>query len=355
MPEDKSSKTEKPTQWKLRKAKKEGNVPRSKEINEGMILLTISLMMIYYLPFVANKIKDSFVFYYGLAGTMRLNMTNFIYIMRESLLTYTYILLPITFLFILVSFITTISQGGFFIKFKKLSLNFGRLNPVKGIKKILISRGTIVELIKNFLKVVVISWIAYTTIKGSVEKIIFISRNPLLVILKQMGSIAFSITFKVALFIIFLSIFDYLYQKYDYIENLKMSKQEVKEEFKQYEGDPHIKGRIRNIQYGYAMKRMMQEVPKADVVITNPTHYAVALKYDKTKMKAPELVAKGVDYIALKIKSVAKENNVPIVENPPLARRIYRDVELNETITVELYQAVAEVLAYVYKLKNRRV
>ncbi len=355
MPEDKSSKTEKPTQWRLKKAKDEGNVPRSKEISEGVILLTISLMMIYYLPFIGNKIKDSFVFYYGLAGSMRLNSTNFIFVMRNGLMTYVSILIPITALFIMISFITTIPQGGFFIKFKKLSLNFGRLNPVKGIKKVLISRGTIVELIKNFIKVSIIAWIAFSTISGNFEKIMFITRNPLIIILKIIGSIAFAITFKVALFIMFLSIFDYLYQKYDYIENLKMSKKEIKEEFKQYEGDPQIKGRIRNIQFGYAMKRMMQEVPKADVVITNPTHFAVALKYDKSSMKAPELVAKGVDYIALKIKQVAKENSVPIVENPPLARRIYKDVEINETITVELYQAVAEVLAYVYKLKKRRL
>ncbi len=350
---DKGDKTEKPTHWRLQKAKKEGNVPRSKEITEGFILLMLAISMIYYLPFLGKTIINSFNFFYSLAANMRVNEENFIYLMGNALSIFALILIPITIIFIGVSFITTIAQGGFKFRLKKLSLNLERLNFFKGVKKILVSRGTIVELIKNFIKIIVIGWIAYTTLKGNLDKIVFLSGRPLDIILRDMGTIAFSIAFKVAIFVLFLSIFDYLYQRYDYMENLKMSKQEVKEEYKQYEGNPQIKGKLRNIQYSFAMKRMMQEVPKADVVITNPEHYAVALKYDKERMRAPELVAKGVDYIALKIKSVARENDVPIVENPPLARRIYRDVELNEPIPVELYQAVAEVLAYVFKLKNR--
>ncbi len=351
---DKGDKTEKPTHWRLQKARREGNIPRSKEINEGFILLMLAISMIYYLPFVGRTIIDSFRYFYSVAPYFRLDITNFIHLMGVALKIFVIIMIPISVFFLAVSVITTVSQGGFKFTFKRLSWNFERLNFFKGFKKIIASRGTLVELLKNFIKIIVIAWISYTTIKGNLDKLIFLSQKPFEVILRNIGEVAFSISFKVAIFILFLSIFDYIYQRYDYMENLKMSKQEVKEEFKQYEGNPQIKGRIRNIQYSYAMKRMMQEVPKADVVITNPEHYAVALKYDKDKMQAPEVVAKGADYIALKIKSVAKENDVPIVENPPLARRIYKDVEIGDPIPMELYQAVAEVLAYVFKLKGRR-
>ncbi len=351
---DKGDKTEKPTHWRLQRAKREGNVPRSREINDGVSIFMMAIVLMVMIPYFGRISIESFRHFYSLTY-LRISTENFIVFMRDFGTVLLKVTLPVFAIMIFVNILVTTVQGGFMIKFSRLSLNWGRLNPISGLKRLFVSRRTFVELLKNMLKVVVILWIGYGELKKAILSIYSMPSLPLIEITKIVGKIALFFTLKVAVFILFFSILDYLYEKYEYIENLKMSKQEVKEEFKNYEGNPLIKSEFRKQQFRFAMRRMMQEVPKADVVITNPEHYAVALKYERERMKAPELVAKGADYIAFQIKKIAKENNVPIVENPLLARRIYRDVEIGEEIPVELYQAVAEVLAYVYKIKRRAV
>ncbi len=351
---DKGDKTEKPTHWRLQRAKREGNVPRSREINDGVSIFIMAIILMAVIPYFSKTSIESFRYFFSFSN-YRLTPETFIFYMKTIGIIVLKITLPVFLVMIFVGILVTSVQGGFRIKFSRLSLNWGRLNPVAGLKRLLLSRRTLVELLKNILKVVVILWIGYGEMKRAIPLLFTITSLPVVEITRDIGKIALIFTIKVAIFILFFSILDYLYEKYEYIENLKMTKQEVKEEFKNYEGDPRIKSEFRKQQYRFAMRRMMQEVPKADVVITNPEHYSVALKYDSKQMKAPQVVAKGADYLAFKIRKIAKDNNVPIIENPPLARRLYRDVEVGEEIPVELYQAVAEVLAYVYKLKRRAI
>jgi flagellar biosynthesis protein FlhB len=193
----------------------------------------------------------------------------------------------------------------------------------------------------------------YTTLMGEKAKLLGLGHAPLESTFSFIASLTLKLGIKIGAILIVLAIFDYIYQKYEYEKSLKMSKQDIKDEYKKSEGDPLIKGKIRAKQRQMAMQRMMQEVPKADVIITNPTHFAVALKYDSNNMQAPTVIAKGADYVALKIKEVAKKNGIITMENKPLARAIFAQVEIGESIPAELFQAVAEVLAYVYKMKGK--
>lgn len=353
MAQEKDNKTEEPTGYRLNQAKKEGNIPRSREIGEGLALMAMTLSMVYFLPFSGKRVIAIFRYYFSLTAEKGLSDTSFLSALTNAGAFYVGLLLPLFILFISLAFFASAAQGSINIHLKRVQFKADKLNFFTGIKRVLFSKATAVELLKNFLKLIVIGWIAYGIIDNELPTILGLPGLPLMDILRKLGSLLFSLSFKTALFILSLSLLDYLYQKFEFRQNLKMSKQEVRDEYKMNEGDPRIKGKIRNVQYSYAMKRMIQEVPKADVIITNPTHYAVALLYDRKSMTAPQLLAKGADLVAQRIREKGKEHNVPIVENPPLARRIYGDVEVGDSIPLDLFQAVAEVLAYVYKLKNR--
>jgi len=213
----------------------------------------------------------------------------------------------------------------------------------------------VVEMLKSILKIVIVSWVAYSYLKSKADEVIELMSADLLNVLSFIGDAAFTVALRICFAMVILGLLDFLYQKFDYEKNLKMTKQEIKDEYKQTEGNPEIKQRIKQKQRQMSMKRMMQDIPKADVVITNPTHFAVAIKYDAQKSSAPFVVAKGQDYIALRIKQIATDNKVQIVENRPLARTLYSTVDIGEAIPLELYQAVAEILAFVYNLKNGKV
>ena len=203
------------------------------------------------------------------------------------------------------------------------------------------------------MKMLIIGYVVYTTLMGEKAKLLGLGHAPLESTFSFIASVTLTLGIKIGVILIVLAIFDFIYQKYEYEKSLKMSKQDIKDEYKKSEGDPLIKGKIRAKQRQMAMQRMMQEVPKADVIITNPTHFAVALKYDSNNMQAPTVIAKGADYVALKIKEVAKKNGIMTMENKPLARAIFAQVEIGDSIPAELFQAVAEVLAYVYKVKGK--
>ena len=226
------------------------------------------------------------------------------------------------------------------------------MDPIKGLKKI-ISPQSLIELLKSIVKILMISYLVYTTLKNQANLLFRLYDMPLLQAINLTGSIVINMGIKISTFYIIIAVLDFLYQKWKFAEDMKMSKQEVKEEMKNAEGDPQIKGKIRQKMREASRRRMMQSVPEADVVITNPTHYAVAVKYDADEYAAPMVTAKGEDYLAQKIKEIARENNVEIIEDKPLARMLYANVEIGELIPPELYQAVAEVLAVVYHAQGR--
>lgn len=243
-------------------------------------------------------------------------------------------------------------QFKFQISTKPLQPKFSKLNPVSGMKK-LFSKEKIVELIKSIAKIILIMAVVYNTIKGDWVYLVKFYQMPLTQAIELIGSIVINMGLKISLVFMVIAFADLFYQRWKFHEDIKMSKQEVKDEYKNAEGDPQIKGKIRQKMREASQRRMMQDVPKADVVITNPTHYAVAIRYDANEGSAPKVLAKGADFVAQKIKEIARENNVEIVENKPLARMLYANVEIGQEVPPELYQSVAEVLALVYKMQGR--
>ncbi len=243
-------------------------------------------------------------------------------------------------------------QVGFLVSGEALTPDPNRLNPVSGFGN-LFQKTKLVDLVKSVLKVVMVAWVAYVTLKGRLTDLPYLADLPPRSLLVFMLELGFQILKNVLLAYVAVALLDYAFQRWQFEERNKMSKQEVKDEFKETEGDPLIKSRIRALQREMARRRMMAEVPTSDVVVTNPTHFAVALRYEAGAMAAPEVVAKGADRVALKIIELAREHGVPLYQDPPIARALHRQVELGETIPAEMFQAVAEILAHVYRLAER--
>ena len=250
-----------------------------------------------------------------------------------------------------ITFIVTVYQVGWKVTAKPMEPKLSKFNPINGFKRIF-SKDSLFELLKSLVKVGVIAYVAYTNIVDEANNLFILYDISLNQAIALVGSIIIEFGIEISVIFIVIGLIDYIYQKWKFGEDMKMTKQEVKDEYKNTEGDPQIKGRIRQKMREASQRRMMQDVPKADVVITNPTHFAVAIKYDAEVSRAPIVVAKGEDYLAQKIKEVARENHVEIVENKPLARMLYHNVDIGAEIPPELYQAVAEVLAMVYHMKN---
>jgi flagellar biosynthetic protein FlhB len=253
---------------------------------------------------------------------------------------------------LVVSVLANMFQFSFKVSTKPLQPKFSKINPVSGFKR-LFSKDKIIELIKAIAKVVLITYVVYETIKDDWVYLFKFYEMPLNQAIELIGNIVINLGLKISVVFLIIAFADLFYQRYKFHEDIKMTKQEVKDEYKNTEGDPQIKGKLRSKMREASQRRMMQDVPKADVVITNPTHYAVAILYDASKAPAPVVLAKGADYLALKIKEIAKDNKVEIVENKPLARMLYANVDIGQQIPPELYQAVAEVLAMVYKMQGK--
>lgn len=261
---------------------------------------------------------------------------------------------PLVTLTLLVGLVSQLAQVGFSFSAERLKLHFERLNPASNFGHLFSLRG-LMELIKSVVIFLIIAYIAVSVVKDEFGSLSMLPLMPVNHILLRFGALVYRICLRVSIFLIVLAVADYLFQRFQHEKNLKMTKQEVREDQKDVEGDPKIKGRIRKMQVNLMRRRMMAAVPKADVVITNPTEYAVALAYDADEMAAPQVVAKGKDYLARKIRDIARANDVPIVENPPVARALYKAVEVGQQIPLSLYQAVAEILAFVYKAKMNRL
>ncbi|NOV03153.1 flagellar biosynthesis protein FlhB [Paenibacillus planticolens] len=345
-------KTEPATAKKRQDARKKGQVAKSMDLPAALILLFTFLSFIMFGGFMKEKMINIFRNVYENQLTMEVTAGNvqvlFVDLLKQGL----FILGPIFLLVVLIAFIGNYAQIGFMFIGEPLMMKFNKINPLEGFKRIF-SLRSVMDFLKSTLKMTIIGYVVYTTLMGEKAKLLGLGHTPLESAFSFIATVTLKLGIKIGAVLIVLAIFDYIYQKYEYEKSLKMSKQDIKDEYKKSEGDPLIKGKIRAKQRQMAMQRMMQEVPKADVIITNPTHFAVALKYDSTNMQAPTVIAKGADYVALKIKEVAKQNGVMTMENKPLARAIFAQVEIGDSIPADLFQAVAEVLAYVYKMKGK--
>jgi flagellar biosynthesis protein FlhB len=351
----KQEKTEKPTGWRLQEARKKGNVPRSRELTVNMTLFLDVLFFALFFPFMGSSLISFMQHYFSRAGEIEITASALKTIAEHSFHFYLTILGPLFIITMAAVFILTVAQGGFHFVISNLHFNFGKFNVIKGIRNIILSPEAALELLKSFLKVMAIGGIAFMSIRHEIPIFMGLSQATLTTILFTVGKAILRLTLYIILFLLVLSIADYMVMRFMHIRRLKMTKQEVKDEFKMHEGDPLIKQKMRAIRMQRAMRRMMAQVPKADVVITNPSHYAIALKYELKKMAAPQVLAKGQDLVAKRIKTLAAEHHIPVVENPPLARALFAVVEVGSFIPVEFFKPVAEILAYIYRVKGRKV
>lgn len=351
-------KTEPATQKKLTDARKEGQVAKSREIANGMGLLSLFLVLKLYVgsmgtslmelfPGIYNDIPDIVTFRYGY-----MSQADAARVFKQMLLQVLIVIAPILLIGVLVAFLCDVVQVKWKPTAKPLKPKFSKLNPISGFKKI-ISVNSLVELIKSIAKIGLILIICYTYLKDKWVLLLNLYDVTLMQGLQLAAETVTDLGIRISAVYMVIALADYIYQKVKFNNDMKMTKQEIKEEYKQSEGDPQIKGKIRQKMREASQRRMMQDLPQADVVITNPTHYAVAIKYDPEVADAPIVLAKGEDYLARRIKEVAKENSIEIVENKPLARMLYANVEVGQAVPPELYQAVAEVLAFVYHLQGK--
>ncbi|MBQ2802533.1 MAG: flagellar biosynthesis protein FlhB [Lachnospiraceae bacterium] len=350
--------TEPATQKKLSDARKEGQVAKSKEIANGLGLLAFFLVLKLMVGNIGTQLLNLYEVFYGRIpelttfwqGHMPENDVRLVF--RQMMLEVLIIIAPILLISFAVAFLSDVFQVKWQLTTKPLMPKLNKLNPVSGFKK-LFSPNALVELVKSILKIGLITYICYDYIK---DKWIVIFELYDMTLLQALSVIADTVTdlgIRISIVYMLIAGADYVYQKFKFSRDMRMSKQEIKEEYKQAEGDPQIKGKIRRRMQEASQRRMMQSLPQADVVITNPTHYAVAIKYDPEVADAPIVIAKGEDFLAAKIKEVAKENHIEIVENKPLARMLYANVDIGQAVPPELYQAVAEVLAFVYHLQGK--
>ncbi|CAG7623674.1 flagellar biosynthesis protein FlhB [Paenibacillus allorhizosphaerae] len=345
-------KTEPATPKKRQEARKKGQVAKSMELPAAFILF-FSFLSFYLLGgFMKERLVTLFqsIFYNFL--TLHISMSNVMVLFENVSVQMLLIMGPIFLISIVIAVLGNYLQIGFLMTGDPLMMKFSKINPLEGAKK-LFSLRALVDFLKSVLKMTIIGVVVYQMLWGEKEHIMQLARLPLEEIMIYASSVTLQLGIKIGFILIVMAILDYIYQKYEHEKSLKMSKQDIKDEYKKSEGDPLVKGKIREKQRRMALQRMMAEVPKADVVITNPTHFAVAIQYDAGKMQAPTVIAKGTDYIALKIKQVAKDNGIITMENKPLARALYAQVEIGESIPADMFQAVAEVLAYVYQVKGK--
>lgn len=351
-------KTEQPTSKKLNDARKEGQVAKSKEITNAFELLAFFLLVYFWVEYMGTYFVGNIYDIYSQIPEYTKMYDGYIQdrtfstLFVKSLTRVLFIMAPFLMVGLLVSFITNVVQVKWRPTTKPLKPKFNKLNPVSGFKRFF-SVNSVVELAKSLLKLGLIGYVVYSYLKKNMPPLYQFYGLSLNQGIAQVGALVVNLGIRISLFYMIIALLDYVYQKVKFKNDMKMTKQEVKDEYKNQEGDPQIKGKQRQRMMEASRRRMMQALPQADVVITNPTHYAVAIKYDPELYEAPYVVAKGADYLAQKIKETAKENHIEIVENKPLARMLYANVDVGSVVPPELYQAVAEVLAFVYHLQGK--
>ncbi|MFZ3587906.1 flagellar biosynthesis protein FlhB [Bacillus sp. DJP31] len=345
-------KTEKATPKKRQESRKKGQVAKSQDVNTAILLLFVFLFFWFSGGMMLDGMIDLFVHSFEDYMLMELTEQTAFSILSDLLPEIVLILMPVMLVAMLGGIIANYLQVGFLFSTEAIQFKLEKLDPIKGAKNIYSLRA-IVELLKSTMKISFIGLVAFGVLWSDWDGVLRLSQVSVDEALVFLSSLVLKMGFASTIVLLVLALFDYTYQKFDFEKNIRMSIQDIKDEYKNTEGDPLIKSKIKQKQREMAMQRMMQEVPKADVVITNPTHYAIALKYDDTKMDAPYIVASGVDYIALKIRSIATNHEIPTIENRPLARALYEQTEIGDAVPEEFFKAIAEILAYIYRLNQK--
>ncbi len=348
-------KTEEATPKKLDDARKEGQVAKSHELVTAFSLIALFGSLKVFMSYLVTHFVDCFPLIYNSIevyseGVFERNFAQMY--LNEAMKRVMLIALPMLAAAFVIGFAVNVFQVQWKPTAKPLEPKFSKLDPIKGFKR-MFSLDKLVELLKALVKIAVVGYLAYSTFKDQVGIVSLVYSLELFPAVMLIGNVVINFGLKVSMVFLVIGVADYIYQKFKFARDMRMTKQEIKDEYKQTEGDPKIKGQIRQKMREASQRRMMQKLPEADVVITNPTHLACAIKYDRETAEAPVLIAKGADYLAQKIKDAARENFIPIVENKPLARMLYHNVELDEEIPQELYQMTAEVLAYVYSINGK--
>ncbi len=345
-------KTEAPTEKKRRESREEGQVAFSKELSTAALLAGIVLTLVATSPFILDSFRELMTnIFRQMASADELSVNSIYTLSGEIITTMLPAFTPFLTVIVLVAIFAAVVQVGIQITFKAIVPKFSKLSPLTGIKR-LFSSQSLADFLKSMAKLIIVGFVGYLTYMDKISELNGLSVSTPEAILKYNFTVVAEVAGKIVLALVAIAIFDYFYQRWHHEQQMMMTKQEVKEETKQTEGDPQLKARIRQIQREMSNARMMQEVPKADALIVNPTHFSVAVLYDRDIMAAPEVTAKGVDHMALRMRTIARENNVPILERPELARDLYANVEIGEDIPERFYKAIAEILAFVYRLRK---
>ena len=346
-------KTEVPTEKKRRESREEGQVAFSKELSSAALLAGIVLTLVATSPIILDAMRQLMSqIFRDLAQSEELSIDSIFTLSGEILSIILPAFAPFAAVIIFTGIFASVLQVGVMITFKAISPKFNKISPLTGLKR-LFSSQSLADFLKSMAKLIIVGFVGYLTYIDKITELNGLSVSTPESILIYNFTVVAEVAGKIVLALVAIAIFDYFYQRWHHEQQLMMTKQEVKDETKQTEGDPQLKARIRQIQREMSNARMMQEVPKADAVIVNPTHFSVAILYDRDVMSAPEVIAKGADHLALRMRTVARENNVPILERPELARDLYANVEIGDDIPERFYKAIAEILAFVYRLRKR--
>ncbi len=337
---------------KKQRAREDGNIARSQDLNSGLALAVALLGLVIFGGYIFNQLLAAGIYFIGDAATLTLNHETLQQLTIRALYFITLATAPMLLLMVVVGASSSLGQVGFLVTSKPLQPKFDRINPLAGLKR-MFSLRSLVELVKSLAKLTFIVAVVVAYLRQELDTVILLMHMDPQSMLPTVSWLVFGVWWRVAIVMILIGIADYGYQRWQYEQDLRMTAQEAKQEAKELEGDPHIKRKVRQLQRQMATQRMMAAVPEADVVITNPTHYAVALRYDPENMSAPVVVAKGMRLVAQKIREIASENRVPIVQKPPLARELFRLAEVNTPVPEKLFVAVAEVLSFVYRIDQR--
>jgi flagellar biosynthetic protein FlhB len=350
--EDDSQKTEDPSDKKLGRAKDQGQVAQSQEVKSWLILLGGTGGLIALGPHMAESLKRTMLPYIERADAVPVDFNHLHVLLADLSVEIGIVLAPILGLLFVLAIIANVGQFGLIFAPEKIQLDLSKLSLIKGIKR-MVSVRALMEFLKGILKLVAVGVVSFAMALPLLDDIRLIPFMEIGQSMDRIQLVATMLSIGTVGVMTLIAAMDFAFQRYSFRKQMRMSKQEVKDEYKQAEGDPHVKARIRKVRMERAQQRMMAAVPTADVVVTNPTHYAIALEYKMNEMPAPKVVAKGIDHLALRIRAVAEENDVPVVENPPLARALYASVELDDEIPPEHFKAVAEVIGYVMRLKGK--
>ena len=348
-----SDKTEKPTAKKIRDARKKGNVAKSREVVNVVTFLGIIFIFSGLSDFIIGQLKELISMFFTINISNNLNMDNLQPIIFKAMTTLFITFLPIGLMIMVLGVVGNIMQTGFLLSPEALKPKIDKLNPIPGFKN-MFSMKALGTLMKSVVIIIFLGVIGFSFVKSNYYSIINTGNVYTPYLMSSIKELLVDLFNTILIGLIVIGACDYGYQLYTYNKDMRMTKQEVKEEFKQMEGDQLVKAKIKQKQRQMATQRMMEAVPTATVILTNPTHLSIALRYEKGVDSAPVVVAKGADVVAMKIREIAKEHDIPIIENKPLARLMFKEVEINQEIPVEMYQMVAEVLTQVYKIKSKK-